>query len=250
MTISATLRDAKEFKIFELVAPITKDDTPFRPGGLELTKRALSYCRFSPGATLLDVGCGKGTTIKYLREQYGFKAIGLDLFSPLWKAKSDRNGALPLVKASGECLPFSPQTFDGIFAECSLSVIANPTLAIREFHKVLKRDGLLVISDLYARVPERVGDLRRLPMVCCLRGAFSQDGLATELAAAGFSTILWEDHSYTLKHFAAQLIFSYGSLEQFWHLMGSAALDVNELNSALVTAKPGYFLLIARKMEE
>jgi len=217
------------------------DDNPLRPGGLQLTKRALSYCRFSPGATLLDVGCGKGTTVKYLREQHGLKALGLDISSALWSGGYDKHGAPPLLRASGERLPFLPRTFDGVFAECSLSVIGNPSNAIKESHRVLQRGGLLVVTDLYARVPERLSDLRRLPMTCCLTGAFLRDELIAELAAVGFSMVLWEDHSYTLKHFAAQLIFSYGSLQQFWHLMGSAALDVDQLNDAVATAKPGYF---------
>jgi len=187
VTISATPGNGKEFRTCDLIAQTAMDDNPLRPGGLQLTKRALSYCRFSPGATLLDVGCGKGTTVKYLREQHGLKALGLDISSALWSGGYDKHGAPPLLRASGERLPFLPRTFDGVFAECSLSVIGNPSNAIKESHRVLQRGGLLVVTDLYARVPERLSDLRRLPMTCCLTGAFLRDELIAELAAVGFS---------------------------------------------------------------
>lgn len=249
MTVSEAPGNGQQCRIYERIAQNGIGDDPIRPGGLQLTEGALSYCSFSPGATLLDVGCGRGATVKYVREQYGLKALGVDFSSTLLGAGIDKYGNLPLLRASGEHLPFLPRTFDGILAECSLSVMANPSNAIKDFHRVLKREGLLVVTDLYARLPEGLSDLRRLPMTCCLTGAFSREDLIAELTKVGFSLVLWEDHSHALKYFAAQLILSCGSLQQFWHQTGSAALDVDQLNDAVETAKPGYFLLIARKKD-
>ncbi len=247
MIVSGALENGQQCRIYERIAQNGMDDDPIRPGGLQLTERALSHCGFSPEATLLDVGCGRGVTVKYVREKHGLKTFGVDLSSALLGAGIAKNGDLPLLRASGEHLPFPPRTFDGILAECSLSVMANPSNAIKDFHRVLKRKGWLVVTDLYARVPEGLSGLRRLPMICCLTGAFSREELTSELTAVGFSLLFWEDHSHALKHFATQLILSCGSLQQFWRQTGPAALDVGQLNEAIATAKPGYFLLIARK---
>ena len=249
MTVSGAPGNDQQCRIYERFAQNGSGDDPIRPGGLQLTERALSECRFSPGATLLDVGCGRGATVKYVRDLHGLQALGVDLSSALLGAGIEEHGDLPLLRASGEHLPFAPRTFDGILAECSLSVMANPSNAIKDFHRVLKREGLLAVTDLYARLPEGLSDLRRLPMTCCLTGAFSREDLTAELTDVGFSLVLWEDHSHALKHFAAQLILSCGSLQQFWRQTGPAALDVEQLNNAVATAKPGYFLLIARKKD-
>lgn len=247
MTFSSPLENGQQCLIYERIAQIGMDDDPIRPGGLQLTERALSYCGFSPGAGLLDVGCGRGATVKYLREQRGLQGFGVDLSSALLDAGIARHGDLPLLRASGEQLPFPSCTFDGILAECSLSLMTRPSAALKDFYRVLKREGWLLVTDLFARVPEAVSGLRRLPMTCCLTGAFARDELTAELEAAGFSLSFWEDHSHALKHFAARLILSYGSLPQFWHETGPAALDADQLNDAIAAAKPGYFLLIARK---
>ena len=49
-----------------------------RPGGLELTDRALAYCALPVGSRLLDVGCGPAASSAHLVNHYGFDAIGLD----------------------------------------------------------------------------------------------------------------------------------------------------------------------------
>lgn len=42
-------------------------DDGIRPGGLRLTERALEFCRFPAQVPVLDVGCGNGATVHYLR---------------------------------------------------------------------------------------------------------------------------------------------------------------------------------------
>ena len=45
-----------------------------RPGGLELTGRAVTLCDFPSDARLLDVGCGMGSTVEYLAKCLGYRA--------------------------------------------------------------------------------------------------------------------------------------------------------------------------------
>ncbi|NTU86154.1 MAG: class I SAM-dependent methyltransferase, partial [Chloroflexales bacterium] len=42
-----------------------------RPGGLALTRRALGLCDPQPGARLLDIGCGPGSSVTYAAEALG-----------------------------------------------------------------------------------------------------------------------------------------------------------------------------------
>lgn len=247
MTVQAPPANRHQCQVYERIAQTGMADGLIRPGGLQLTERALSYCSFPPPATLLDVGCGSGATVNYVRERHGFKGVGIDPSTALLSAGIARYGELPVLRACGEHLPFVARTFDGVFAECSLSLVAGLNDALRDFHRVLKTAGRLVVADLYVRTPEALADLRRLPMNCCLTGAFARDELIAALETVGFSLSLWEDHSPALKHFAAQLILSYGSPAQFRHRIGPAALDTDHLHEVVAAAKPGYFLLIAKK---
>jgi ubiquinone/menaquinone biosynthesis C-methylase UbiE len=154
---------------------------------------------------------------------------------------------LPLVRSVGEQLPFPDAFADGVLAECSLSTMNDPERALDEFRRVLKTGGKLVITDVYARNPESSDQLSCMPAECCLKGAVSRTNLLERLSDRDFRIDLWEDHSDLLKRFAVHLIFSYGSMNEFWSRMGLESVALNEMNRAVSEAKPGYFLLIARK---
>lgn len=154
---------------------------------------------------------------------------------------------LLLVRSVGEQLPFPDAFADGILAECSLSTMNDPERALDEFRRVLRIGGKLVITDVYATNPESSGQLSCMPVECCLRGAVSRTNLLERLSSRDFRIDLWEDHSDLLTRFAAHLVFSYGSMNEFWSRMGLESVDLNAMNRGISEAKPGYFLLIARK---
>jgi len=222
-------------------------DAGIRPGGLELTQRALALCRFEPGATILDVGCGTGVTLDYLAAVHNHPATGIDASPVLLKLGRDRNPSIRTVRGVGENLPFPEEYADGVLAECSLSVMADPCRSLDEFRRVLKTDGMLIISDVYARNPEVTGSSNPIPADCCLNGAVTREELTGRLTERGFSIILWEDHSDYLKKFAVELILSYGSLNEFWQQTLAAAGDSGAIQRSISRMQPGYFLLIAQK---
>jgi arsenite methyltransferase len=235
-------------RVYEQIAGMDLAVEGIRPGGLELTERALAWCRFAPGSRILDVGCGTGVTLDRLTRVHELSAIGLDASSTLLDQSCLRNPDLPLVRADGENLPFFDEHADGLLAECSLSAMNKPDNVLDEFRRVLKIGGRLILSDVYARNPNCIDQLHHVPADCCLRGAISREQLMERLANRGFRIDLWEDHSDLLKHFAVQLVFSYGSMNQFWLRTGSEAVDLDDIHRAVFEARPGYYLLIAQKL--
>lgn len=201
-----------------------------RPGGLDLTRRAVDICALAPGSVVLDVGCGTGATARLLASQ-GLAVLALDSSAELLAGASGPGVTALLGRA--EALPLAAASMDAVFCECVLSVTGRPATVLAEAARVLRPGGALALSDLYLRedrTPQRaqaVGD--------CLAGALPWVGLSALLSRAGFVVELFEDHSRLLAEMAARLVF--------------AGLSPAELGGGCgPEARPGYFLCLARKI--
>lgn len=117
---------------------------------LETTNKIVSFVR--KGGSILDVGCGNGRLSVPLAEA-GNTVVGLDLskhrllYARNWARK--RKVKLDLVVGSMESLPFKTW-FENLICFYSLEFTSNPFKALKEFHRVLKEKGLLIVSLLPA----------------------------------------------------------------------------------------------------
>ena len=218
-----------------------------RPGGFKLTEIALKYCGISGTDKILDLGCGRGATLRYLSENHGISAVGIDLSE---KLLADARSELPeaeLVLGRAEDLPFESNRFDCVFAECTLSLMDSTDEVLRQAHRVLKPNGWFIISDVYAKNPQALSELRESAVNSCMRGMHELPVLEGKLREAGFSVTLTEDYSEFLKELVVKIGFSYGSMSSFWNLSTENCVDGDDFALKLKQCKPGYFLLIARK---
>jgi len=194
-----------------------------RAGGLALTQEALDFCGFAPGSRLADIGCGKGATVRYLQAA-GFDAVGLD------------NDTTAIEQAGPHCrlgdssrLPYRTESLDGLFFECSLSQMEARNAVLGEARRVLKDSGRLIISDLYFRNDEQSGFLQ------------NRDEWQKTITEAGFTVLLFEDKSFCLAEFAAQLVWQHG---------GAGIKELCGCNmEELKAGRCGYFLLVAKKRQ-
>ena len=215
--------------------------SPLRPGGAELTLRALQCAGFGPGQRVLDLGCGVGIGTRLLRRQ-GCQALGVDLAVHRLALARREDPALALVAADARLLPLADGCLDGILAECSLSLIGYTAATLAECRRVLRPGGRLAITDLYSRAQPEA--LAAGPVAGCLGGMVTRDAMLGALAAAGLRLQRWEDHSERLKAFVAQLIFSGAGAQALW------ACDGPDGAAALRARRPGYCLLVATRPEE
>lgn len=236
-------------RIYEKPSLREAGDGLIRPGGLELTRKAVVMSALRPGSRLLDIGCGTGAALRYLVENCEFRAVGIDLSRVLLAEGQAKNPGLSLAQASGTRLPFADASMDAVLAECSLSVMEDVQKVLDECSRVLKREGSLLVHDVYARNPLGEAGLRGLPVKSCLTGAVSRKEWIERLEGRGFSVTFWEDHSRALKEFAARLILSHGPLETFWRRsMSTPEIEQGrQIQSAVSCARPGYFLAVAKK---
>lgn len=235
--------------LYEELARAGLHHSPLRPGGLALTARAVSHCRFPENAGLLDLGCGNGATVEHLRTHWGLAAVGVEPSSFLIGLGSHRGKDLMFVRATGEHLPFPADTWDGILLECVLSAAGDIDAVIAECARVLKHGGHLIVTDIYRRPPAGLRHPENVRGACCLSGALEMDDFLDRLGQMGFAAVLWEDHSRALGEFAAELILADIPFDPAgFRPMGRGATDgAASLSPPGPTqGKPGYFLLVAR----
>lgn len=213
-----------------------------RPGGIELSKHLLGFGNFQTGSRILDAGCGMGATLRYLSQTCRLDAVGVDSSESMLTAARQQSPGLPLVCAALDKLPFGDASFDGIICECVLSQ-TSVRAVLAEFKRVLRVDGLLLLSDLYRRTacPNRTTE------------PAPNDRLATKeeteiiLQEAGFTVEHWEDRSRDLQQLAIQLIMAPGSSSESLFDWTGRKCCSNGTETGTARRDLGYHLLVARR---
>ena len=138
---------------------------------------------------------------------------------------------------------------DAVFCECSLSLFKDPKKALGEAYRVLKKKGLLIISDMYVRNPGLTFDPGSIDPKSCICGAKPASVQIQMLINTGFDLLLWEDHSQYLAQLTAKLIWADFPLEQFFPCFTGfpANSDTPYDKTVAKDRRLGYFLLVARK---
>lgn len=103
---------------------------------------------------LLDVGCGTGNLLLSLtRDPLAAELVGLD-YSPEMVQRcrrkfteADADGRLRIVHGDAENLPFEDGFADVVTCCNSFHHYPHQPAVVREFHRVLRPDGLLVLVD-------------------------------------------------------------------------------------------------------
>ncbi|MEW6402286.1 MAG: DVU_1556 family methyltransferase [Chloroflexota bacterium] len=212
-------------------------DQAMRPGGLALTRQALSYFDLMPDARILDVGCGAGGTLNYLTAQGERIGFGIDVSLELLRRARRNQSIAGFSCARVECLPLQDTSIDVILAECTLSIFEIET-ALHECARTLKPGGFLITSDLYARNENGKDALRQLPVGACISSAMSQAQVLEKITRCGMDVLLWQDCSEKLKEFPITT------------LINTAEVDPFDLHIAAARARIGYYLLVARKVRD
>ncbi len=215
-----------------------------RPGGLDLTRRALDLCpglgaALGPGALALDLGCGPGATARLLASR-GVRVLALDSSPAMLEAAAQAAGpgVLPL-QGRAEALPLPPACLDAVFCECALSATGKTDAVLAEAARTLKPSGLLALSDLYLRGPSAASaGAAQAKGGDCLSGALPEAALRKALDAAGLDVLIFEDHSRLLAELAGRLIFA-----------GVSACGLGGARAPGNGARPGYFLCLARRRQ-
>jgi len=113
----------------------------------EMRDQALEWFDVDDGDRVLDVGCGTGFATEGIL-QHTDDVHGLDQSDgQLSKAfaKFGRDGDVRFYRGDAERLPFRDDAFDALWSSGSIEYWPNPVAALREFKRVTKPGGTVLV---------------------------------------------------------------------------------------------------------
>jgi 2-polyprenyl-3-methyl-5-hydroxy-6-metoxy-1,4-benzoquinol methylase len=102
----------------------------------------LMHLPVKPGGRLLEVGCGNGEMLQFLREA-GWQTEGVDFDATALTIARDRG--LAVHPGTVESQGYTSDTFDAITSSHTIEHLPHPAQFLRECHRILKPRGQLVI---------------------------------------------------------------------------------------------------------
>jgi ubiquinone/menaquinone biosynthesis C-methylase UbiE len=112
---------------------------------------AYAAAYLTPGASVLDVGCGPGTiTVDIAQRVAPGKVVGIDASTEvIEQAQRDAAGVenLEFLTADVYALDFPDASFDVVHAHQVLQHLPDPVAALREMRRVRKPDGIVAARD-------------------------------------------------------------------------------------------------------
>ncbi|MDA3788182.1 MAG: methyltransferase domain-containing protein [Desulfobacula sp.] len=132
------------------LSPIDQIHTGGARSSIELFKKLT----ISPDAQVLDAGCGIGGSSRLLARQFNCRVVGVDLAekfieSAIFLTQCTRlENLVSFQQGSVLDLPFENNTFDAILCQHILMNIEDKSTAVKEFFRVLKPDGKLMLHEI------------------------------------------------------------------------------------------------------
>jgi len=142
-------KDLSDLQLKDL-SPIDQLHTGGARSSIELLKKA----RLFPGALVLDAGCGIGGSSRLLAKNFNCKVIGIDLADRFIEAAAfltqgtHLENQVEYQQGSVLELPFEDHFFDAVLCQHILMNIEDKSSAIKEFSRVLKPGGRLILHEI------------------------------------------------------------------------------------------------------
>lgn len=189
----------------------------------------INLCRLKDGQSLLDVGCGTGKLLLKTAGIYPCSAFaGLDISEGMFEAaqeKAQRNNLSNIQFRKGDVqnIPFPNNSFDRVVAMHMLYHANDIDKALSEISRVLKPEGMVVITANSMHSRKKLGSLKDLAAQLMGREVFTDPNkrfnleIGPEMIKKYFSHVLLRMFESTLHLKDSQPYMQYfDSLKSFW----------------------------------
>jgi len=108
------------------------------------------------GTRLLEVAIGDGSNLPLIPPDCDGYAIDISVVQMRDCRRKYPERRVHLVLGEAEALPFCDNTFDNVFSFGAFNYFSDPLKSLREMARVVKPEGLIVVSDEYPSLPNRM----------------------------------------------------------------------------------------------
>ena len=118
-------------------------------------KIAVNLLSPNKGERFLDLATGTGDIALEIASRHPsqIKVMGIDFSGPMLERgrrkiqSKNLENSITLQKGCGEALPFSDDSFHGVITAFGIRNFSNPQRSLIEMHRVVKKDGRVVILE-------------------------------------------------------------------------------------------------------
>ena len=228
------------------------------PGGIDLTLRMAQHLDLGDDQSVLDVACGRATSLKAIAKAWPVTGVGLDAGIDRPGPGSNGEIGIELHRGDAHDIPFDDGRFDAVLCECALSTFHDQARALSEMRRVLRPGGRLALSDMVVEgeVPEELEDW--VNVGTCLAGALGFGGYEKALDQAGFRIVEHWDASEGLHEMMGRIkrnLLGFALARATGNLPLDVDIDVKEGRALLHAAEQavrhgviGYGVYIAERV--
>ncbi len=172
---------------------IVVETLPRRFWQLQVVRWMTRAAMAAPGGQLLEIGCGTGHALHWLRRAFGPRRLtAVDLDRRMLEAAADRSRQSPLFEAALACadasrLPFATDAFDAVVGFGFLHHVPRWQEALAEVARVLRPGGRYFLEEFYPALYQN--RLTRHLLVHPEENRFRSRDLHAEMTACGFEIL-------------------------------------------------------------
>ncbi len=147
------MREKRDFK-FDKMAE-TYDEGLEGKLSQKLYDMVTENAEIQSGMNVLDIGCGTGTILQRLSEQYSFHGFGIDIEEKMLEQARLKCPDMQILQCSCDDTPFEDGQFDVLIACMAYHHFPNKDSFSKECARLLKKGGKLYIADPKLPMPIR-----------------------------------------------------------------------------------------------
>lgn len=166
----------------------------------------LNFANPKEGEIVVDLGSGAGIDVFLSANKVGKsgKVIGIDMTDEMLdksRTNASEHGYTNVEFRKGDVeqnIPVDSGTVDLVISNCVINLTTNKTDAFKQVHKILKKGGRMVISDLVTDKEVPIASADAGLWCSCIDGALTKEHYIESIKQAGFGNVeVLQERLYT-----------------------------------------------------
>lgn len=155
------------------------------------------FADIQPGETVVDLGSGAGIDVFISARKAGDKGrvIGIDMTDEMLenaRRNAKEHGYTTVEFRKGDIeqeIPVEADSVDAVISNCVVNLTTDKVAAFAEVHRILKKGGRMVISDLITDKEQPLEQVDAGKWCSCIDGALTKENYVDSIRKAGFENV-------------------------------------------------------------